>query len=789
MPRRSRKERRKHFGNRGSRIIIPCTRRYDFLPLHPPRIVSRCLLLCPRLLLDSSSFLGKKTDRLGNRMTICFSKAQEEILERCHQGFPCMSFSIHAVAGAGKTTVLLEFIRRHPEWKFLFFTYSSQLRLETREKAESRSLENVEIHSFHSFGVKYMEATCCRDVGMYQWIKRTQGTTPRGLSAYDVIIIDECQDMTPLYHQWILRIASGIRSYHTKLQWILVGDRRQSIFQFNDSNPQYFLSPETFFPGYQFEALHLKETYRCSSSICRFVNSTLYNNKEEVMIPYRGNEDVSSPPCPEVELYWMEEITHFTDLVLIPLIREYGHENIFVLAPSLRTRESNNDPLRHIVAILCRLRKELRISVFVGTQEESSSLDRDLTRGKLVFSTFHRTKGLERDVVVLFGGSYPYARFWRGASQSSKGQECPEILYTVCTRAKKRLLFVHPKDSPFLSWVHPSKFCGVIKTLGTPPHDSPRTVVPSFSSLSIPPPQGQQKEEGGIFRRWHADQETSNAPKHPRGTAVTHICRYLHYRILSQCLEDVQGETTCAMEKKSRIYAKPRVEQPDGLLEYMADLVAISINAYIEWKCSRKITGTTFSSSVPSTALTPLQELWSTALKQDYRSHKFIHRMYQIRRHSLTQTLLDRCFERVYQRWIRGKGIPRFEVKVHSPVLSFLSPSGLESKTVLQGRLDLLVSSRQDSTIYIIELKYTEHLEDTHRLQLMLYRYLYQCTFPESSSTFCVRYFLFNIRSGETWECLSDLTESQIQDIVFSRESKGIPDSSTHSKDTLVSHR
>jgi len=77
----------------------------------------------------------------------------------------------------------------------LLLTYNASLKKETREK--SKNIENLEVHSFHSFGKKYYSDTCIDDQAILLILKRKM--THKTSFEFDLVIIDECQDMNKIY--------------------------------------------------------------------------------------------------------------------------------------------------------------------------------------------------------------------------------------------------------------------------------------------------------------------------------------------------------------------------------------------------------------------------------------------------------------------------------------------------------------------------------------------------------------------------------------------------------------
>jgi superfamily I DNA/RNA helicase len=60
-----------------------------------------------------------------------------------------------SVAGSGKTTTILYIAKTFKSKSILLLTYNAKLKIETREKVKLLNLTNIEVHSYHSFCVKY----------------------------------------------------------------------------------------------------------------------------------------------------------------------------------------------------------------------------------------------------------------------------------------------------------------------------------------------------------------------------------------------------------------------------------------------------------------------------------------------------------------------------------------------------------------------------------------------------------------------------------------------------------
>jgi hypothetical protein len=65
-------------------------------------------------------------------------------------------------------------------------------------------------------------------------------------------------------------------------------------------------------------------------------------------------------------------------------------------------------------------------------------------KGKIVFSTFHQVKGLERPIVIMFNFDYSYFKYYGRDLQKEK---CPNTIYVGTTRAMSGLSVIHHHEN------------------------------------------------------------------------------------------------------------------------------------------------------------------------------------------------------------------------------------------------------------------------------------------------------------------------------------------------------
>ena len=165
------------------------------------------------------------------------TEEQQEIVDLYQQG---KNLSVITPAGGGKTTIALMCVSQDSSKKeTLWLTYNKNLKEEIRIKAKNLNLKHVKPHNFHSFAVKYINKEAYGD-DFYKIVEQYNGKLD---PKYDVLIIDEAQDINPAFYKLILKIITDC----SVKQIFLIGDPRQCINKHNNSSPKYLLDPNQFF--------------------------------------------------------------------------------------------------------------------------------------------------------------------------------------------------------------------------------------------------------------------------------------------------------------------------------------------------------------------------------------------------------------------------------------------------------------------------------------------------------------------------------------------------------------
>lgn len=333
------------------------------------------------------------------------------------------SVTVNAVAGSGKTTLVLSFCKLCSDKKVLQLTYNSLLASEVRAKVNKNKIENIEIHTYHSMALKYYLYSGYTDTEMEKVIKEDMKLKIE-LPEYDIIVVDETQDMTILYYSLVNKI---IRDLNRDINILILGDYNQGLYAFKGADPRYLtLSNKIWNEFSPMIDMPLKTSYRVTNNIAWFINNAmlgeerLKTEKKGYLVDYvyENSFEAYETIMPEImEMLKKKEITP---------------NDIFVLAYSLKSSMCPVKKLEHAFVVN-------GIECYVPISDESK-IDDDIIKNKVVFSTFHQAKGRERPVVILYGFDESHFMYYERDIDKYK---CPSTLYVGASRASLRLFLVH----------------------------------------------------------------------------------------------------------------------------------------------------------------------------------------------------------------------------------------------------------------------------------------------------------------------------------------------------------
>jgi len=330
---------------------------------------------------------------------------------------------VDAVAGTGKTTLILEIAKVLSSQRILQITYNKSLKFEVRRKTKSMGIDNLTIHTYHSLAVCYYSCTAHVDNEIKKIVTNNKESN-RKIPAFDMIVIDEAQDMTLLYYQLMVKFIKDIGS---PIQLLILGDYMQGLYEFKGSDIRFLTLAELIWKEHpslrtqQFQKCTMKMSYRITRQMSEFVNNAMLGEqrmdacRDDVPVQYIRNSRFN------IERIVCAEINKLFEQGVKP-------SDIFILGPSVKGERSNIRKLENMLV-------EKNIPCHVPMLD-NTDIDQRVIEGKIVFSTFHCVKGRQRKYVFVVGYDNSYFKYY---ARNLPRDICPNTLYVACTRASNGL--------------------------------------------------------------------------------------------------------------------------------------------------------------------------------------------------------------------------------------------------------------------------------------------------------------------------------------------------------------
>lgn len=324
--------------------------------------------------------------------------------------------TVDAVAGSGKTTTAMFIAQHYPNKRILLLTYNKQLQLDSQRKCSVFS--NITVKTFHGF-CGYMYGVVCRnDKMMYSILTNT----PVKPINYDIIIVDEAQDLIEVYYN-LIKVIDAHNACNTLTHTLmLVGDKYQNIYYFNGATTRYLVNPEKYF-NRPFKHLTLQTSYRLTNQMSAWLNNDVMHQQriltckdgKPVTVVFSANQYTSTDVAAK---YFGEKINE---------LYQSGVDvnDIMIVCFSVCSPAMSK--------FIYKIKKHTTFDIYVPMSDDY--INRDCCKDKVLFSSIHQSKGIERDYVFLlqFDTSYCYA-------YKEYLTELNNLFYVGLTRAKKELI-------------------------------------------------------------------------------------------------------------------------------------------------------------------------------------------------------------------------------------------------------------------------------------------------------------------------------------------------------------
>jgi len=613
-----------------------------------------------------------------------------------------------AVAGAGKSTVILFITENLPNKKVIQLTYNSQLKSEIREKIHNRKLKNIEVHTYHSLNLNFYNGGY-DDFSIIDTIKLNKSLCHQ--PDFDIIMIDEAQDMTDNYYFLIRKFMFDSKR---NFQLIIMGDSRQSVYNFKGANHLYLSKADKFWPEFKFERLSLRTSFRLTPEIAEFVNKCMIGEDliKTVKLPTIKVEYIVEPKFNQRKNK-KEDPTY----ILIKEIKsyiyndKYTESDIMIICPSVKDR-TITDKTSPINMLANKLSKS-GFNIYKTNDDER--FDEKFSIGKLGICSMHSSKGLERPIVILYGFSKEYFTYY---GKDFNPMICPSTLYVAATRASQRLIIYQNGE-----------------------------VVPFL--------KGNVHEIANV--RGNINQKSKTAPEEIKPTGVTRIIRFLPTDLLYELNPLINSIIIKINEGNNIVNLKSEIETFDEtknkrILEQVSDLNGLAIvaryqNETLEDKFCYHYDGNCFikkEKTYPNDMSYYLKQsniLWA-------HSENLIYRMNQIKNYDW---LNDINWQQLKQNFslIDQYNLNRTEVIYEYPIINPNILFGYKKENGNIMYLNGIIDAYVNDTIF--EFKCTTELTIENKLQLIFYSWMMHYIHKKDFT--CI---LLNLRSGEAHKLMNN---------------------------------
>lgn len=440
---------------------------------------------------------------------------------------------IDAVAGSGKTTTSLHIISSLQKKRILLLTYNTILKEETRHKVKLRGFSNVTVDSYHSICIKHYMNNCCDDFAI-QFIV-DNNITPYNTLYYDIIILDEAQDLSSLYFKLVQKIIYDNESRYVQL--CIIGDIYQNIYKYKGTDYRFMTLADKLYDTI-FITYTLSESFRLPINVTNFVNKCMLNTDRII-----SNKDIDS------NVRYIITDPFKTGLLYVEIQRYitcgYTYDDIFILVPSIKTikQKQYKSRLNPLTKFVNKLSDE-GIPIYISKSDSTHNRLRDM-KGKVSFLTFHQCKGLERNVIIVYNFDNSYFEFFNTTCMKSI---CPNELYVAVTRTKAHLTLIHNHNHdylPFLNINNLSAHCNIVNNTT----HTPRCISTKMSS-----------------------------------PFVTNIVSHLSHRTIARILTRLKIDTITYPDVKLHI---PTEIENDGKYEHISDITGVAIPMYFAYKIGK----------------------------------------------------------------------------------------------------------------------------------------------------------------------------------------------------------
>jgi len=662
------------------------------------------------------------------------SDEQQHIINVMKKGGNVM---VDAVAGSGKTTTIISLAKQIPNKLILQVTYNSQLKTETRERILEEGLNNVVIHTYHSLATNYYDKKSYTDDKMSNMIK--DNISGHSLYYCDIMVIDEAQDMTILYYTLLKKYIHDIGK---PVKLLFLGDRNQGIYDFKEADTRYLTLANKLWSNYTpMVSCPLHTSYRLTDNMSWFINTAVLGNERIIT-----NNPVDIPVTYIKCDIWKESARILFSIIMDYICnKKYKPEDIFILSPSIR----NNGPYKELENRLVKS----KINCYVPLNDNTLS-DKLILSKKLVFSTFHQSKGLQRKVVIVYNFDKSYLDYYaKGSSEDC----CPSPLYVAITRATRELILLEDSNTEPLPFLKTN-----IRTLAC---NYPNKIkcIPEHIKQPLDPYKA-------IHMRSNNQHKTGSINK----TDVTSLIRFIKTNILTDISDKLENLCVIETTKINNIHIECKIKGP-YTTEEVSHLNGLVIPFIYEDRTQKGET-------------TIINHIKKHSKSNEYiNKHLFENKYekgtipYYLFMTNIYKAITDKLLHKIRQlngtyNWISvvtlDKCLHNLNIYLHDDIDNIIyeyrmldlktdGPYNYSSDKYGDIQISGIIDGLTTSTLW--EFKCVKEITIEHKLQLLVYAWLWENSHKKYKGE--RDYKLLNIRTGEVWKLNKDF--ALIKEIVM----------------------
>ena len=293
---------------------------------------------------------------------------QKEFIQKAKEG---KNILVNACIGSGKTTAIQELCKEIPkEKKILYLTYNKLLKIDAKSKIKQKNVLVTNYHGFAYMALKGVKIS----VGVSDLIQTYNKRKPP-ISKYDILILDEYQDINSELSDLLLTI----KDVNPNIQIIAVGDMDQKIYDFSKLNISEFIN--TFLGDYI--KMEFTQCFRLPEEYAKELG-TLWNKKITGV----------NKNC-QIKIMSTEEIVHFLGTKKPKDILCLG-ARAGSLSKTLNAVEERYPQIYN------------KKTVYASISDNDAEKQISPSSNTAIFTTYDSSKGLERDVCIIFDYTEEY---------------------------------------------------------------------------------------------------------------------------------------------------------------------------------------------------------------------------------------------------------------------------------------------------------------------------------------------------------------------------------------------